>query len=157
MEILPIGARVYSVYLDPNELENRGIDPDGFNADRAAELLCGEIPEVKGKNAYVETFHGNAELLIFVRIGRIMPEFYAMDGIETVIGAILSRQIIFPDFLTYIDGTYVLTLYPAEEELRTCEFGSRIDACPEFALTLREHGEFVLDTAALLRLRDAVL
>lgn len=160
MEIQAVSGTALTIYLNSDDLKERNLRPDSVTKRDAEALLkyaadtvgCGNV-----KKVYIELFPGKEEMLLFVRLSACAPLFFAFSNIEDVIAAALNVHDVMPSSLTYIDGVYILTVYPWERDMSDAvlaEYGERLAMKPEFELYLFEHGKILMRTEAIGRLNQ---
>lgn len=160
MNIQNIGKSCITLYIEGNELTERGVSPETLSLEQAAEFLEAALDEMGRpvwENVVIELFPGRDSVLLFARRRGGSPAFFAFDKIEPLISVSSCLDSDIPARLTYIDGSYILTVCPWEGEpvpSAFYEFGTEIKVSARYELHLREHGEEIIGDFALSVIKE---
>lgn len=160
MNIQNVGKSCITLFIEGDELADRGVAPDSLNVEQAAEFLKTALYRLGRPlwdSAVIEMFPGRDSVLIFARRRGGAPAFFAFDDIEPVIIAADCLEADIPSRLTYIDGAYVLTVHPWEGEpvpAALYEFGTEIKVTERYELHLLEHGEEIIGDYAVSVIKE---
>ena len=151
MEKHIINEPTYAMLFNTADL--RGLEPEKVTLPQAERLVSDVLGQhERWDNMCLELFPAHDSLLIFARMRSGKPSYFAFDGIENAISACRSCDGTLLSTLTYIDGEYIMTLYPENNErppLAMSEFGRKIDASASYPEHLREYGREIVSGNAV--------
>ena len=159
MEIQAISSASFAIFLNEEELAARHLVPEAITKSDAEAILRGALLKMQYKHlekVCIELFPGKKEVLLFVKLNTQSPVFIVFDDIESVISAAAECSDFPPASFVCIDATYILTVYPWEHDTAVptlLEFGEKLPVKPEYELYLYEHGEKIIETDAISRLK----
>jgi hypothetical protein len=146
MEIQLIGSKALTVFLSGDELARRRLEPQSITAEEAADILKTAL-EAAGKkgweNVTLEVFPGRDSILLFAHLCFEKTAFFVFDDFETLIEAGKLCPPGIDSVITYIDESYVLSVYSEDGEFpaHLCEYGTKLARPSKYALFLSEHGK----------------
>lgn len=160
MEIQTISNMSFAIYLNDRDLRQRRIKPEQMSSEETTAILRSafeQIGKTSWNKAYVDFYPGRNEMLLFVRLNFQDPLYFQFADFDDLLLA--AEECVGNPFssLTYIDGSYVLTVYPLEGETDpVCfsEFGTRLCYPAKYALYLAEHGREILAGNAVSALKE---
>ncbi|MBR5381519.1 MAG: hypothetical protein IK136_02745, partial [Oscillospiraceae bacterium] len=114
MEVISAGRDALAIFIDDSELpaaSSRG----ALTAGAAAGILrsaLGDCPDPRWERACIELFPGRGSTLLLARIPPDKPRYFAFRSFEALLAAARACSGGIASQLTYLDGGYVLTVYP---------------------------------------------
>ena len=160
MEVQTIGNMSFAIYLNDRDLRQHQIKPDQMTSEETTAILRSafeQIGRTSWNKAYVDFFPGQHDMLLFVRLNFEDPVFFQFDDFDNVLLAVDACDCEPLSSLTYIDGFYVLTIYPLAgdpDPICFSEFGTRLCYPAKYALHLAEHGRELLSNNAISALKE---
>jgi hypothetical protein len=161
MEIQLIGTGKLVIYLKGEEIKTLPAPPYEITTTEASEILrlaLGSTYDQSWESAYFELFPGRDSLLLFALRHSGSPSFFTFNSIEPLISAAKACQAGLITYLTYINDTYILIVYPWNGECPPhvlFEYGDELDRPALFSLHLSEHSKVICGPTALDELRTA--
>ncbi len=161
MEIQLIGSGKLVIYLKGEELKSLPATPHDITTNEAADILrlaLGSTYDQSWESVYFELFPGKDSLLLFALQHSGTPTFFTFGGIEPLIGAARACPPGLISYLTYIEETYILIVYPWNGESPPgvlSEYGEELSRPAHFSLHLSEHSKVLSGPTALDELKAA--
>ena len=144
--------------LELTEEDLNGVAPSAVTVAQATELVSEAIGgHERWDNLCLELYPSAEKLLIFAKMLSGKPVYFAFADFEDVIRACESCPASAQSSLTYLDGEYILAMYPARGEqppLSMSDYGLRLEPSDVFAAHLREYGSAVVEANAMEFIRD---
>ncbi|MEL4106629.1 hypothetical protein AAFA46_07305 [Oscillospiraceae bacterium WX1] len=159
MEIQTIGNGKVVIYLNGDEIKKLPAAPGDITPTEAADILrraLGATYDESWESVYFELFPGRDSLLLFALRHANCPFYFTFSGIEPLISAAKSSPPGLISYLTNLDDTYVLVVYPWSGDyppFALFEYGQALSRPALFALHLSEHSKVLAGPAALDDLR----
>ncbi len=151
------------IYMEGEELEQLPSDPRELTADQASGILkaaLGPTYDPSWDSACFELFLGRDTLLLFALQHSGAPSYFTYKSIEQIIAAAAAAPPGIVSYLTHIDDTYLLIVYPPDGCRPTPvlgEFGTALSRHAFYALHVYEHGTIIDGPTALDTLREAFI
>ncbi|NLA87570.1 MAG: adaptor protein MecA [Clostridiales bacterium] len=155
MEIQQIGNGKIVIYIKGEELKQLPAPPQDITTAEAADILrlaLGTTYDDSWESVYFELFPGRNSLLLFALQHSGRPSYFTFDSIETLISAAKACPSGLISYLSYINDTYILIVYPWNGDCPPqilFEFGDELNRPSHFALHLSEHSRVLAGPAAL--------
>ena len=147
MDINRVGNGNYYITLGSDELQTADL----------TELVQKNIP-IFSRNTILETYTGEQETLIFVRISRGSPLLFVFPDFETVLTAAKLCNDDNTSFLTFESSKYKLLYYPWQNEPAPAalyEFCTEVHKThTDYELHLAEQGALLLGPFATEQLKN---
>lgn len=163
MEIQTIDDKTLAIYIDKEELRNRSVQPEKMTIQDAAEIFrsaLNSLRKPRWDSVCLEIFPGQDCVLLFARQYSGTPSFFVFNDLENLITAseFCPQDII--SSLTYIDNTYVLTVYALDLDMPPAvlyEYGDCMQKPPHYLSYLEEHGQFLAGPGAVNLLQNSFI
>jgi hypothetical protein len=155
MDIQPIGKDKLVIYLNNEELKLLPAPPTDMTTVDAADILrlaLGPTYDKNWESVYFELFPGKDSLLLFALQHSGSPSYYVFKNIEPLISAAAACPPGLVSYLTHIDDTYVLIVYPLSGQFPPkvlSEYGEELLRPTQYALHLSEHSNVIAGPTAL--------
>lgn len=159
MDIQLIGNGKLVIYIKGEELKNLPASPHDITTNEAADILreaLGPTYDQSWESVYFELFPGRDSLLLFALQHSGTPSFFMFNSIEPLISAAKVSPPGLISYLTYIEDSYILIVYPwnGEHTPRVLsEYGEELARPAHFSLHLSEHSKVIAGPTALDELR----
>ena len=158
MTVHPIGSAGAALYITPEDLEKRGIDPETLTLEDALALTRAAFRRaglaLEGP-VEIEAYPERSGVLVFARVHMPPRAWFSFGSLDAAAAAARTLPAPPPDAaLLWWDGRWWLSL-AAEERgaaARLSEFGRCETARPWLEASLAEHGRPVWERDALARL-----
>ena len=160
MEIQQLKDSALAVFVSSDDLRHENIDPAALTDSDTEKLLTSVFSRLgrqRGEHICLELFPGRDCLMMFVRSSPDKPVFFTFDSFDTLISSAEEWRGGAASTLWYIDGRYVLALWPWDRDFTggaLCEFGNPLSRPPEYERYLSEHGRTLASPDALGLLRS---
>ncbi len=159
MEVISAGRDALAIFIDDSELTDMSARGEitACAAARILKLALGEAADPRWERASIELFPGRGSTLLLARIPPDEPRYFAFGSFEALLSAARACPYGVASQLTYLDGSYVLTVYPDGGALLPplLEYGAELRRPASFADHLGEHGTPIAGPHALDTLRSS--
>lgn len=161
MDIQLIGDGKLVIYLCGEDIKKLPAAPVEMTTTEAAEILrnaLGPTYDNSWESVYFEMFPGKDSLLLFAHQHSGNPSFFSFTDCEALISAAAACPSGLLSYLTFMNDTYILAVYPWSGERLPCalyEYGTEFSRPASYALHLLEHSSIIAGPAALDEFRNA--
>lgn len=155
MEVQLIGEGKVVIYLEEEDMKKLPDPPQNITTTQAARLLrsaLGDTYDQSWERVCFELYPGRDSMLLFALQHSDNPSYFMFTDIEPVISAAQACPPGIISYLTYMDDSYILIVYPINGEYPPyvlCEYGTAISRPSSFSVYLFEHGKLIAGPYAL--------
>ncbi len=158
MEVQMISEGKVVIILKGEDMKKLPASPDDMTTDQASYILRAALGATYDQNwerVCFEMYPGRDSMLLFALQHSGSPSYFSFTGIEPVISAARACPPGLLSYLTYLDESYILILYPLHGEhppYALWEYGTALSRPASFSFYLSEHSKIIAGPYALDRI-----
>ncbi len=159
MEVQLISEGKVVIYLEGDDMKELPAAPNDLTTAQASSILrsaLGSTYDTNWERVCFEMYPGRDSMLLFALQHSDSPAYFAFADIESIISASRVCPAGIVSYLTYMEDSYILIVYPLNGEYPPYvlwEYGTALSRPASFSYYLSEHGKVLAGPYALDRIQ----